>query len=76
MYLVASGLSPINDRAKKMKDRVNELRKALATDDASKYILAGDDVSREALAIRKREEKVAATPESFKPKDMFAKFMK
>jgi tubulin/ftsZ family, GTPase domain len=76
MYLVASGLSPINDRAKKMKDRVNELRKALATDDASKYILAGDDVSREALAIRKREEKVAATPESFKPKDIFAKFMK
>lgn len=76
MYLVASGLSPINDRAKKMKDRVMELKKALATDDASKYILAGDDVSRDALSIRKREEKVATTPESFKPKDMFAKFMK
>lgn len=76
MYLVASGLSPINDRAKKMKDRVNELKKALATDESSKYILAGDDVSREALSIRKREEKVERTPESFKPKDMFAKFMK
>ena len=76
MYLIASGLSPINDRAKKMRDRVQELKNALATDETNKYILAGDDVSRDALSIRKRDEKRATTPEVFKPKDVFAKFLK
>lgn len=76
VYLIASGLSPINDRAQKIKDRVTELKNALATDDASKYILSGDSVSHDALSLRKKEEKRANAPESFRPKDIFSKFMK
>ena len=76
LYLIASGLSPINDRAKKMKDRVAELKAALATDDASKYVLSGDNVTSEALALRKKEERHSNAPEAFKPKDIFGKFMK
>lgn len=76
LYLIASGLSPINDRAQKMKDRVTELKNALATDDASRYVLSGDDVTSEALALRKKEERRASAPESFKPKSIFDKFMK
>ena len=76
LYLIASGLSPINDRAKKMKDRVAELKAALATDDASKYVLSGDDVTSEALALRKKEERHNNAPEAFKPKDIFSRFMK
>lgn len=76
LYLIASGLSPINDRAQKIKDRVTELKMALATDGSSKYILSGDGVSHDALALRRKEERRANAPDTFKPKDIFAKFMK
>lgn len=76
LYLIASGLSPINDRAQRIKDRVAELKNALAKGDTSGYILSGDDTSNDALAIRKREEKKSNSHDAFKPKDIFAKFQK
>ena len=78
LYLIASGLSPINDRVKKIKDRVDELKKALASDDSSKYILSGDSVAYDVLAARKKEEKRRQSIENgdISPKVIFDKFMK
>lgn len=76
IYLIASGLSPINDRVKKITDRIEELKKALVNDESSKYILSGDNTSYDAIAIRKKEERINNTPGTVKPKDIFSKFMK
>ena len=42
LYLITAGLSPINDRVKKITERVEELEKALASDNTNKFILSGD----------------------------------
>ena len=76
LYLIASGLSPINDRVKKIQDRIDELKNALANDDSSKYILSGDSVAYDVLAARRKEERRAKQAESIRPKSMFDKFMK
>ncbi|MCM1234018.1 MAG: hypothetical protein NC489_28270 [Ruminococcus flavefaciens] len=75
MYLVASGLSPINDRVKRVTDRVEELKQALASDDSSKYVLSGDSTSYEALSARRLAEKRAKMPEQINTDDIFKKFM-
>lgn len=76
LYLIASGLSPINDRATKIKDRVMKLKVSLAKDE-NKYVLEDDDITKEALSIRKvQQQQNKINTEAFKPKDMFSKFMK
>lgn len=42
LYLITAGLSPINDRVKKITERIEELEKALASDNTNKFILSGD----------------------------------
>ncbi len=74
LYLIASGLSPVNDRVAKVVDRIAELKAALATDDSSKYILSGDNMSYDVLEARKKEEK-RANATAFNPDDIFSKFM-
>lgn len=76
LYMIASGLSPINDRVVKITDRIEELKKALATDDSSKYILSGDGASYDILESRRKADKKANTPEEINPADIFKKFMK
>lgn len=77
MYLIAAGLSPINDRATKIKNRVFELKSKLEKDGANKYVLSEDDVVNDALSIRKQDaSRKQASDKAFKPKDVFAKFMK
>lgn len=75
MYLVASGLSPINDRVKRVTDRIEELKNALASDESSRYILSGDSASYEALSARRLAEKRAKMPEEINTNDIFKKFM-
>lgn len=75
LYLIASGLSPINDRAKKITARVEELKKALANDESSKYVLSENETIYDPSEIRKKEAMVK-TPEKVVMKDIFSKFMK
>lgn len=76
LYMIASGLSPINDRVTKITNRIEELKNALANDDSSKYILSGDGASYDVLEARRKADKRANTPEEINPADIFKKFMK
>lgn len=76
LYMIASGLSPINDRVTKITERINELKSALANDDSSKYILSGDGASYNDLMERRKAEKRAKQPSAINPSDVFKKFMK
>jgi len=75
LYLVASGLSPINDRSKKIAERIQELRRAKATDESSKYVSNEDHEYNEILA-RKKEIQKLKREEQIKPKTLFDKFIK
>ena len=57
LYLIASGLSPINDRALRINERIEDLQKALASDDASKYVLSGGEATYEAVMSRRKAER-------------------
>lgn len=77
LYLVASGLSPINDRVKKITDRIDELEKALASESANQYILAGEEGAAYSNADRrKKSDKQNKVVDKVNPADIFAKFMK
>ena len=75
IYLIAAGLSPINDRAKKMSDRVRELKEALAKDDTNTYRLSDDSAVNDALEIRNNTNE-RMTLEKFNPESIMDKFMK
>lgn len=55
LYLIASGLSPINDRAIKIRERIEQLQAALAGDDAQSYVLAGDATYAGIMARRHQQ---------------------
>lgn len=76
LYVIASGLSPINDRVSKITDRINELKNALASDESSKYILSGEGASYDVMEARRKADKRANAPEEVNPTDIFKKFMK
>lgn len=76
LYLIASGLSPINDRARRVTARIDELKAALASDDSSKYVLSGESASYEAIMSRRQEEKLASEPEEINIADIFGKYSK
>lgn len=76
LYMIASGLSPINDRVKKINQRIEELKNALANDEASKYIYSDEEASYDVMAARKKEEKRNNQSAAFNTKDIFSKFMK
>jgi cell division GTPase FtsZ len=75
-YLIASGMSPINDRVVKITERIAELKNALASDESSRYILSGDGASYDVMETRRKADKRANTPEEINPADIFKKFMK
>lgn len=76
LYMIASGLSPINDRVKKITDRIDELKAALAKDESSKYILSGEGASYDVMAERKKADKKARQQSEINPSEIFKKFMK
>lgn len=75
LYLIASGLSPINDRVKKITNRVEELKNALAKDDTNKYILSGEGASYSTIEERKKADRRAHQSDDINPMDIFKKFM-
>lgn len=75
LYLIASGLSPINDRVTKTEEKIEELRNALAEDDSNKFILAGEGSSYDVMAERKKQEKKNNQTESVSINAAFDKFM-
>lgn len=75
LYVIASGLSPINDRVKKITNRIEELKQALADDNANKYILSGDGASYATMEQRKKHERKELEEREVVPKDIFSKFM-
>ena len=76
LYMIASGLSPINDRVKRITDRIEELKRALAKDETSRYILDGEGASYDVMAARKKADKRANQATNIDPTQIFAKFMK
>lgn len=76
LYLIASGMSPINDRVKKITERIDELKSALAKDESSQYILSGDGASYDVMEARKKADRQARQPEEVNTEDIFKKFMK
>lgn len=76
LYLIASGMSPINDRVKKITERIDELKSALAKDESSQYILSGDGASYDVMEAREKADRQARQPEEVNTEDIFKKFMK
>lgn len=76
LYLIASGLSPINDRVTKITNRIEELKAALAKDETNRYILSGDGASYSTMEERRKADKRAHQSEEINPADIFKKFMK
>lgn len=75
LYLIASGLSPINDRVKKITERIDQLKAALASDKTNQYILAGDSASYSTLEDRKKADKKAKQATQVDANAIFSKFM-
>lgn len=75
LYLVASGLSPINDRVKKITDKIEEYNSLLASDNTNKYILAGEGESYSTAEERKKADKKNRSSAEFDVNDIFKKFM-
>lgn len=75
LYLIASGLSPINDRVKRITDRIDELKRALAGDETNKYILAGEGASYSTIEERKKASVQARMTKEVDPSAIFKKFM-
>lgn len=76
LYMIASGLSPVNDRVQKITDRIDELKNALANDDTTKYILSGEGASYNVMEERRKADKRERQPEQVNANDIFSKFMK
>ena len=76
LYMIASGLSPINDRVNRITQRIDQLKAALAEDDANKYILAGEGASYSTLMDRKKVDRRNNQAEAVDPQAIFKKFMK
>lgn len=74
MYLIASGLSPINDRIARMKKRVDELKAALADAERNRCILDEDGASYSDITAMRQREKRNAAAGSININDVFAKF--
>lgn len=74
MYLIASGLSPINDRVQKITDRIDELQQALATDETSKYVLGSGNASYESVMDRRKKDIAAKEKQEIDIAGIFGKF--
>lgn len=72
LYIIASGLSPINDRSQKIKDRVEELRNGLPKENA--YALGKESISSNSM--RKNIDNDAIDVKDIVVDDIFAKFQK
>lgn len=75
-YLICSGMSPINDRVKRITTRIEELENALANEDADKFILSGAGASYDVMEERRRADRKNRAQMDVSPADIFKKFRK
>lgn len=75
LYIVASGLAPINDRVRKVTDRIEELKAARAKANSNKYILA-DGLSSYSTDSERKTQEIPKQNEEVVPEDIFKRFMK
>ena len=76
LYLIAAGMSPINDRVKKITDRIEELENALAKEDADRFILSGEGASYNVMEERRKEDRKNRAQKTVSTSDIFSKFRK
>lgn len=76
IYLIASGMSPINDRVHRITERIEELENALASEDADKFIMSGAGASYDVMEARRKESRKARASTDVNPADIFQKFRK
>lgn len=74
IYLIASGVSPINDRINRIKKRIDELKNALASAEANSCVLGEDGSSYSVLTEMRKKEKRESVPERININDIFSKF--
>ena len=74
MHVIASGLSPINDRVAKITNRINELNDAVAKAKNDKYA-ADVNVADMISGLRKEVSKSGEADKKFSVADAFDKFM-
>lgn len=75
MYLIFSGLSPINDRSVKIKNKIDEINNNLAKDETNKFIFADESYSTNETR-KKFETKEVGPMDSFDGDAIFRMFMK
>lgn len=75
LHMIASGLSPINDRVTRITDRITELKNALAKDETNRYILSGEGASYNTMEERKRADRRSRQSSEIDPKSIINKFM-
>jgi cell division GTPase FtsZ len=75
LYLIASGLSPINDKIQKIVQKVDALKKVLANDVTVKFLSEDENPSYEIMESRRRFEKTKAIKQAISKDDLFKKFL-
>lgn len=76
LYLIAAGMSPINDRVKKITERIEELEHALAKEDADKFVLSGEGASYNVMEERRKEDRRNRAQKTVSTSDIFNRFRK
>ena len=74
LYLICSGMSPINDRVKRITDRIEELGNALVSEEANKFVLSGNGASYNVMEERRRNDRQMRANTTVSPADIFKKF--
>ena len=75
LYLIASGLSPINDRTKKIDDRILQLLSNEDEDKKDEFISNANGVSYNVMEERKKQDRKANQKATLKISETFDKFM-
>lgn len=75
LYFIASGLSPINDRTKKIDDQIAKLNKEDHDDEKYKFVSGSDNTSYNVMEERKKQDKRANQKATLKISDIYDEFM-
>ena len=69
-------MSPINDRVKKITERIEELEHALAKEDADKFVMSGEGASYNVMEERRKEDRRNRAQKTVSTSDIFNRFRK
>lgn len=75
LYLIASGLSPINDKIQKIVQKVDALKKELADDVTVKFLSEDENPSYDIMESRRKNERTRSIKPSLSKDELFSKFL-